>query len=172
MFHGYSVSTIRIRPLIQGLDCLIPASVRKGLNHIYYFQFLLCKVHIKHGSPKSHCVIQTLLKIVVNDLLKSNIAAISFPAASGRLNHLLPVHYCWPPLTWAPPDSFSSSALQRCSSSSSSARSLWLLSYRTCSSCSSSFRPSHCRTPTPRVNLSCLQRIYLNKDDFFNLRRS
>lgn len=49
-------------------------------------------------------------------------------------------------LTWAPPDSFSSSALQRCSSSSSSARSRWLLSYSTCSSCSSTFRPSHWRT--------------------------
>lgn len=32
--------------------------------------------------------------------------------------------------TWAPPDSFSTSALQRWSSSSSSALSLWLLSYR------------------------------------------
>lgn len=47
--------------------------------------------------------------------------------------------------TWAPSDSFSSSTLQRCSSSSSSALSCWLLSYSTCSSCSSTFRVSHCK---------------------------
>lgn len=57
-----------------------------------------------------------------------------FPAALTRW---------WRLLTWA---SFSSSALQRCSSSSSSVLSFWLLSYITCSSCSSIFRPSHCRT--------------------------
>lgn len=85
--------------------------------------------------------LNTLHVVIANLKLFSPVSALS--PASVWLNA---IHVC--PLTWAPPDSFSSSALQRCSSSSSSALSLWLLSYSTCSSCSSTFRLSHWRRHT------------------------